>query len=126
MEVAGLGLPDVFMCRNNYPLVPPLPFIPSQEAVGEVIAVGDQASESMMGKRVLGPTLFQKQQGGLAEECLMIAPMALPIPDTMSGEEAAGFFIPYQTAWIGLVHRARLSETDTVLVLGAPRTTRGA
>lgn len=119
VEVAGLGLPDVLMCRNQYPLVPPLPFIPSQEAVGEIIAVGANVDAALIGTRVLGPTLFQLQRGGLAEECLMMAHMALPIPDTMSGEEAAGFFIPYQTAWIGLVHRAQLTAADSVLVLGA-------
>jgi NADPH2:quinone reductase len=45
--------------------------------------------------------------------------MALPIPDAMTGEEAAGFFIPYQTAWVGLVRRGQLCADDTVLVLGA-------
>jgi NADPH:quinone reductase len=119
VEVAGLGLPDVLMCKNSYPLVPPLPFTPSQEAVGEIIAVGANVDAAVIGTRVLGPTLFQMQRGGLAEECLMMSQMALPIPDTMSGEEAAGFFIPYQTAWIGLVHRARLTAADSVLVLGA-------
>lgn len=119
VEVAGLGLPDVFMCQNNYPLVPPLPFTPSQEAVGEIIALGEGVDAAMMGARVLGPTLFQAQRGGLAEACLMMSQMAFPIPDAMSGEEAAGFFIPYQTAWIGLVHRAQLTAEDTVLVLGA-------
>jgi NADPH:quinone reductase len=119
VEVAGLGLPDVLMCRNNYPLVPPLPFTPSQEAVGEIIAVGANVGASMLGRRVLGPTLFQIGRGGLAQECLMMAQMALPIPDAMCGEEAAGFFIPYQTAWIGLVHRAQLTTADSVLVLGA-------
>jgi NADPH2:quinone reductase len=119
VEAAGLGLPDVLMCRDNYPLVPPLPFTPSQEAAGEVIAVGENVDSALVGKRVMGPTLFQQGCGGLAEECLMIAPMALPIPDGMSGAEAAGFFIPYQTAWIGLVRRGALTEKDTVLVLGA-------
>ena len=119
VEVAGLGLPDVLMCRNNYPLVPPLPFTPSQEAVGEIIAVGPNVDASIIGTRVLGPTLFQLQSGGLADECLMMSPMALPIPNNMPGEEAAGFFIPFQTAWIGLVHRAQLTAEDTVLVLGA-------
>jgi NADPH:quinone reductase len=119
VEVAGLGLPDVLMCRNNYPLVPPLPFTPSQEAVGKIVAVGADVDASMLGRRVLGPTLFQIGRGGLAEECLMMSQMALPIPDTMSGEEAAGLFIPYQTAWIGLVHRAQLTAADSVLVLGA-------
>jgi NADPH:quinone reductase len=31
VEVAGLGLPDILMCRNNYPLVPPLPFTPHRK-----------------------------------------------------------------------------------------------
>ena len=119
VEAAGLGLPDVFMCHNNYPLVPPLPFTPSQEAVGTVIAVGEGVDAPRIGTRVLGPTLFQIGCGGLAEECLMQAQTAYPIPAAMSSEEAAGFFIPYQTAWIGLVHRGQLSADDTVLVLGA-------
>jgi len=119
VEAAGLGLPDVLMCRNNYPLVPAPPFTPSQEAAGEVVAVGENVDAALIGTRVLGPTLFQAGRGGLAEESLLIAPMALPVPDDMSSEEAAGFFIPFQTAWVGLVQRARLTETDTLLVLGA-------
>lgn len=119
VEAAGLGLPDVFMCANKYPLTPPLPFIPSQEAAGKVIAVGDGVDPAILGTRVLGPTLFQAQRGGLADECLMHARTAFAIPDDMPGEEAAGFFIPYLTAWIGLVRRARITAADTVLVLGA-------
>jgi NADPH2:quinone reductase len=119
VEAAGLGLPDVFMCANNYPLTPPLPFTPSQEAAGRVVAVGEGVDASLLGTRVLGPTLFQAQRGGLADECLMYSQAAFPIPDDMPGEEAAGFFIPFLTAWIGLVRRARISPDDTVLVLGA-------
>ena len=119
VEAAGLGLPDVFMCGINYPLTPPLPFTPSQEAAGEVIAVGEGADPTLLGTRVLGPTLFQAQRGGLADACLMYAQAAFPIPDEMPGEEAAGFFIPFLTAWIGLVRRAQITPQDTVLVLGA-------
>lgn len=127
VEAAGLGLPDVLMCHNNYPLTPPLPFTPSQEAAGTVISVGEGVSDTLLGKRVLGPTLFQAQRGGLADECLMQATGsqagalagALPIPDDMSSVEAAGFFIPYQTAWVALVRRARITAQDTVLILGA-------
>lgn len=127
VEAAGLGLPDVLMCRNNYPLTPPLPFTPSQEASGEIVSVGEGVDSALLGKRVLGPTLFQAQRGGLADECLMRAsgseggPLAgiVPVPDEMSGVEAAGFFIPYQTAWVALVRRARIHAGDTLLVLGA-------
>ena len=119
VEAAGLGLPDVFMCRDNYPLKPPLPFTPSQEAAGTVVAVGEGVEPDVIGTRVLGPTLFQAQRGGLADFCLMHERGIFPIPDAMSGEEAAGFFIPYQTAWIGLVRRAQMGADDTVLILGA-------
>lgn len=119
VEACGLGLPDVFMCRNNYPLTPPLPFTPSQEAAGEVVAVGDGVDQALMGTRVLGTTLFLAQAGGLADYCLMSASAATQIPDEMPGEQAAGFFIPYMTAWVGLVRRGKLTADDTVLVLGA-------
>ena len=119
VEAAGLGLPVVCMCGNNYPLTSPLPFTASQEAAGAVVAVGEGVDTALLGTRVLGPTLFQKQRGGLADECLMYAQAAFPIPDEMTGEEAAGFFIPFLTAWIGLVRRARMTPDDTVLVLGA-------
>jgi NADPH2:quinone reductase len=119
VEACGLGLPDVLMCRNNYPLTPPLPFTPSQEAAGEVVAVGDGVDESLIGTRVMGTTLFQAQAGGLADYCLMSASATLPTPDGMRGEEAAGFFIPYMTAWVGLVRRGELTADDTLLVLGA-------
>lgn len=119
VEAAGLGLPDVLMCHDNYPLTPPLPFTPSQEAAGRVVAVGEGLDEALLGTRVLGPTLFQAQRGGLAEACLMHPGGALPIPDEMSGVEAAGFFIPYQTAWVALVRRAQITADDTLLVLGA-------
>lgn len=127
VEAAGLGLPDVLMCHNNYPLTPPLPFTPSQEAAGEVVAVGEGVDQTLLGTRVLGPTLFQAGRGGLADECLMQASGnapgalagALPILDEMSGVEAAGFFIPYQTAWVALVRRAQIDAGDTLLVLGA-------
>jgi NADPH2:quinone reductase len=119
VEAAGLGLPDVLMCHDNYPLTPPLPFTPSQEAAGKVVAVGEGVDEALLGTRVLGPTQFQAQRGGLADFCLMHASAALPIPDAMSGVEAAGFFIPYQTAWVALVRRAQITADDTVLVLGA-------
>ncbi|SDU08510.1 NADPH2:quinone reductase [Pseudomonas pohangensis] len=127
VEACGLGLPDVLMCRDNYPMTPPLPFTPSQEAAGEIIATGEGVDEALIGTRVVGPTLFLEQAGGLADECLMAVPGLddgvssglLLIPDEMTGIEAAGLYIPYQTAWVALVRRAKITKYDVVLVLGA-------
>ncbi|MCR9279881.1 MAG: zinc-binding dehydrogenase [Pseudomonadaceae bacterium] len=119
VEAAGLGLPDVLMAHDNYPLTPPLPFTPSQEAAGEIVAVGEGVDSGLIGTRVLGSTEFQAQKGGLADLSAMRANAVFPIPEGMSGVEAAGFYIPYQTAWVGLVRRAAITSEDTVLVLGA-------
>ena len=42
---AGLGLPDVLMCRGKYAMSPPLPFVPGQEVAGEVVAVSGERAE---------------------------------------------------------------------------------
>ena len=115
---AGLGLPDVFMCRGTYPLTPPLPFTPGQEAVGEVVAVGEGVSVPL-GTRVMGVTLFTIGRGGFAEEALFDANNAFAVPAGLPDAEAAGFWIPHLTAWTGLVERGQLRAGDWLVVLGA-------
>ena len=44
---------------------------------------------------------------------------AFPVPDGLTDAEAAGFWIPHLTAWIGLVERGRLAEGEWLAVLGA-------
>ena len=41
------------------------------------------------------------------------------MPDGLTAAEAAGFWIPHLTGWIGLVDRGRLAEGDELVVLGA-------
>ena len=49
----------------------------------------------------------------------MAAGAVYDLPEGMTAVQAAGFYIPYWTAWIGLVRRAALTPRDVVLVLGA-------
>ena len=118
VEAAGIGLPDVLMCRGSYPLTPPLPFTPGQEATGTIIACGEGV-ELKRGDRVMGVTAFTEGRGSFAEECLMIADSAFPVPDGLSAVESAGFWIPHLTGWIGLVERGQITEGDQLVVLGA-------
>jgi NADPH2:quinone reductase len=117
VRAAGVGLPDVLMCRGSYPLTPPRPFTPGQELVGEVIAVGEGA-QSEVGSRVMAVSGFTAGRGSFAEECLALDDFALPVPDEMSDREAAGFLIPFHTAWVGLVRRGAVKPGETLLVLG--------
>jgi NADPH2:quinone reductase len=118
VRAAAVGLPDVFMCRGTYPLTPAGVFVPGQEVAGEVVEVGAGA-DFAVGTRVMAITDFVHGHGGFAEQTIADADNVYEIPACLSEADAAGFLIAYQTAWIGLVQRARLTSGDTVLVLGA-------
>ncbi len=119
VTAAGLGLPDVFMCRGTYPLTPPLPFTSGQEATGVVTALGEGAGRVALGDHVMCVTSFIGGNGSFAEECLAAAEGAFPVPDGLGAAEAAGFWIPHLTGWIGLVDRGHLAPGDQLVVLGA-------
>ncbi len=118
VEAAGLGLPDVFMCRGHYAFRPELPFTPGQEVVGFVTAAGAGATTEL-GSRVMAVTAFFRGPGGLADEALVLDAAAYRAPAEMDAATAAGFVIPYHTAYLGLVTRGRLQPGETLLVLGA-------
>jgi len=118
VTAAGIGLPDALMCRGTYPLTPPVPFTPGQEATGVVTAVGDGV-DVPLGARVMAVTAFYLGHGSFADECLIGADAAFPVPAGLSDDEAAGFWIPHLTAWIGLVDRGRVVPGDWLAVLGA-------
>jgi NADPH:quinone reductase len=118
VTAAGIGLPDVFMCRGTYPLTPPLPFTSGQEATGTVTAVGEGV-DLPIGARIMCVTQFTGGHGSFAEECLVAAAGAFPVPDGLTDAQAAGFWIPHLTGWIGLVDRGGIAAGDWLAVLGA-------
>jgi NADPH2:quinone reductase len=118
VTAAGLGLPDVLMCRSTYPLTPPLPFTSGQEATGTVTAVGDGV-DLAIGDRIMCVTMFWQGVGSFAEECLVAADSAFPVPAGLTDAEAAGFWIPHLTGWVGLVDRGAIASGDWLAVLGA-------
>ncbi len=118
VTAAGIGLPDVFMCRGSYPLTPPLPFTPGQEATGIVTAVGEGV-DLAIGTAIMGVTMFYTGQGSFAEECLVNVDSAFAVPEGLTDAEAAGFWIPHLTGWIGLVDRGLIAPGHWLAVLGA-------
>jgi NADPH2:quinone reductase len=121
VDAAGVGMPDVFMCRSTYAFSPPVPFVPGQEVCGIVDAVGEGVEQSAFapGTRVMGVTGFVDGRGGFAETTIVPAASAYRVPDTMTAVDAASFRIGYSTAWIGLVRRGALRPGESLLVLGA-------
>jgi NADPH2:quinone reductase len=118
VTAAGIGLPDVLMCRHTYPLTPSGAFTPGQEGTGVVSAVGPDVDMDL-GSKVMSTTSFMEGNGSFAEECLAPAQSCFTVPSGLDDVEAAGFWIPHLTAWVGLVDRGRLEPGQWLAVLGA-------
>ena len=115
VRACGVNFPDILMVQGLYQLKPPFPFSPGLEVAGDVIAVGEGVTQPRIGDRVSATMMY----GGFAEEAVVPAAMALPLPAEMSYQHGAGFPLVYGTAHVGLAHRAQLQVGETLLVLGA-------
>lgn len=118
VHAAGVGLPDWLMVNGNYPAVRKPPIMPGQEVVGTVLRAGAEARVKP-GQRVMTMSLFARRIGGFGEICFGQARWAMPVPDAMPDEQAAGFMVPFHTGWEGVVRRGQLAAGETMLVLGA-------
>lgn len=115
IRACGVNFPDLLMVAGQYQLRPPLPFTPGLELAGEIAAVGAGVPATRVGERVLAVVNY----GAMAEYAAVPAERAIPIPDSLGYEAAAGFALAYGTSQLALQHRARLQAGETLLVLGA-------
>lgn len=116
VEAAAVNFFDALLLAGTYQVKPELPFIPGAEVAGTVIAA-PPGSGFVAGVRVLA----QVSQDGLASGGYTQVTHAepartVPIPDAMPFEEAAAFFVNYQTGWFGLHRRACLRPGEVLLV----------
>ncbi len=117
VDAAGVGLPDVLMLRGTYPAVRVPPITPGQEVAGTVTAVGANCT-LRVGDRVISSTRFAEGMGGFAERCQVHEAATLRMPHGMSSEQAAGFWVPFHTGYVGVIQRGQLQAGETMLVLG--------
>jgi NADPH2:quinone reductase len=104
---AGLNFPDVLVIGGQYQVKVPPPFIPGHEAAGVVAAVGEGAGRFEVGDKVI----ITPSTGAFAERCAVPEYLAMPIPDGLDFEQAAGFTITYSTSYHALVqHAGRLQR----------------
>lgn len=113
VRAAAVNFPDVLFIAGKYQVKIPPPFIPGNEIAGEVIAAGDGAP-FRPGQRVAGTTF-----GAFAEQALLDASQAEPVPDDADFASAAAFGVTYRTAYHALRSTAAVTAGDWVVVLGA-------
>jgi NADPH2:quinone reductase len=115
VTAVGLNFFDTLVLRNKYQFTPPLPAAPGGEIAGVVEAVGDEVTDLAIGQRVMAHV-----GGNGCQELLAVdAARAIPIPDGVSDDVAAGVSVTYGTAMHGFKDRAKLQPGESVAVLGA-------
>jgi NADPH:quinone reductase len=115
IRAAGVNFPDVLIVQKKYQVQPPLPFTPGSELAGEVISVGEGVTAFRPGDRVVAYCGI----GAFAEEAIVPAATAAPMPEGIDFDVAAAFTLTYGTSWHALRDRAALKAGETLLVLGA-------
>jgi NADPH:quinone reductase len=115
IHAAGVNFADTLLISGQYQDRPPLPFIPGMEVAGIVSELGAGVTHLKVGDRVLSSV----GRGAYAEEVVVEADSAHPIPAAMDFVTAAAFPVAYSTSHGAFAWRGRLRAGESVLVLGA-------
>jgi alcohol dehydrogenase len=130
VEACSLNRMDILV-RRGLPGVPtPLPRVPGADIAGTVIAQGRAVDSSVVGRRVLVDPMItlpngklgalgENANGGLVERIVVPANNLIPIPNSVTFEQAAALPIAYGTAYRLLVTRGRVTAGERVVVLGS-------
>jgi putative PIG3 family NAD(P)H quinone oxidoreductase len=115
VAAAGVNRPDLLQRAGLYPPPPGVSPVPGLEVAGTVQAVGTGVERWKVGDRVcalLGG-------GGYAEQVVVDARHALPVPDGLDLIEAAALPETVVTVWANVFEAGALRPGETLLVHGA-------
>jgi NADPH2:quinone reductase len=119
VAAAGLNFADTLMIAGQYQQKPELPFTPGLELAGTVLEVGPAVDRGETRIKPGDPIMAAVDHGGFAEQAIVRAADAVPIPTGLDPVTAGGFVIAYGTSYGALVWKARLQEGELLLVHGA-------
>jgi NADPH2:quinone reductase len=113
VHAAGVNYVDTYHCSGTYPIEPP--FTLGLEGAGTVLEVGEGVAEFAPGDRVA----WMDGLGSYAEQVVIKAARAVPIPDGMDDETAAAVLLQGVTAQYLVVSTYPVKPGDTALVHAA-------
>ncbi|MEJ8800732.1 synaptic vesicle VAT-1 family membrane protein [Pontibacter sp. H249] len=115
VRAVGLNFADIFAIQGLYSATPKGSFIPGLEFSGVVMAVGEEVTDWKVGDRVMGATKF----GGYVSHININHRYIIPLPDSWSFEEGAGFLVQGLTAYYALTELGNLKVGMSVLIHSA-------
>lgn len=114
VAAAGVNRPDVLQRLGAYPPPPGASDLPGLEVAGTVLATGPGATRFRVGDKVCALLTG----GGYAELAVADEGSAMPVPEALSLQEAAGLPETYLTVWANVFDDAGLRKGETLLVHG--------
>lgn len=115
----GVNYFDLLIRTGRYRWMPKLPFVPGNEASGQIAAVGPGVKKLRSGQKVLVAGYDLGNTGGLYAEYVKAPEDAVwPLRESIDFDDAVAL-TNYQLAWLLLHRAARGVEPKTVVVLGA-------
>jgi putative PIG3 family NAD(P)H quinone oxidoreductase len=114
VAAAGVNRPDVLQRKGIYPPPPGITDIPGLEVAGEVVRLGEGVREPALSAKVCALVAG----GGYAQYVSAPAVQCLPVPPSLTLEQAAVLPETYFTVWLNVFERARLGKGETLLVHG--------
>ena len=114
IAAAGINRPDVLQRKGVYPPPPGTTDIPGLELAGEVVLLGEGVREPALGAQVC----VLVAGGGYAQYVSAPAVQCLPVPPSLTLEQAAVLPETFFTVWLNVFERARLGKGETLLVHG--------
>jgi len=114
VAAAGVNRPDVLQRKGVYPPPTGVTDIPGLEVAGEVVRQGEGVHEPALGAKVCALVAG----GGYAEYVIAPTVQCLPVPPSLTLEQAAVLPETFFTVWHNVFERARLRSGETLLVHG--------
>ena len=114
VQASSVNRPDIVQRTGNYPPPKGDSEILGLDIAGVVDEIGPGVTRWKPGDRMLGLV----GGGGYAEYARAWASHLMPVPDSMSIEEAACVSETYLTAWLNVFRLGQLGDGETVLVHG--------
>lgn len=111
----SLNFADTLIVIGKYQEKPELPFSPGMEIVGTISKIGTGVTDLKVGEKIVAVIGF----GGLSRKINVQANLCFPISNKADPVIYASLPIAYGTSHLGLFHRAKLQQNETLLVLGA-------
>ena len=114
VAAAGVNRPDVLQRKGVYPPPAGVTDIPGLEVAGEVVRLGEGVYEPALGTKVCALVAG----GGYAQYVIAPAVQCLPVPASLTLEQAAVLPETFFTVWHNVFERSRLQKGETLLVHG--------